>query len=470
MSSLFTRNFGTFAATCFENFIASNYAYLYITIGRPQEWANTSNSSILDDVTVPTPVESSNAFYNLWNDMIGMKRITSADMNLVVPRVDWSNGTTYVEYTQDLNLFAKANTSNIAYDNKFYARNTKDQVFKCLFNKGNVASTIMPDIDLGGQLPENPYIETSDGYKWKYMYTIPYGLKKKFFTNDYMPIYVESNVAGSADNGRLDILKIITSGAGFNANNNNNFLNIVTVNGDGTDANIRVNVFSTAANGGNITGYTVISGGNNYTRASISLIDPNKTPGTANANLIAIIGPPGGHGSNVASELGASALMISATIEGNENETLPAVSGGQNRYRQISIMKNPQLTSNTVATGTVYRTTTKYFLASQVGSFQNREIVYSGSTLANANLTAVVDHFDGANSAVFVNNIVNTANINVSNSFSITGANSGATATVTALEGTSVKLYSGQLLYVQNSAYITRDPTEHQQFKIVLRF
>jgi hypothetical protein len=69
-----------------------------------------------------------------------------------------------------------------------------------------------------------------------------------------------------------------------------------------------------------------------------------------------------------------------------------------------------------------------------------------------------------------VNNIVNTANINVSNSFSITGANSGATATVTALEGTTVKLYSGQLLYVQNSAYITRDPTEHQQFKIVLRF
>ena len=469
MPSLFTRNFGIFTATCFENFIASSYANLYITIGRPQEWANTSNASVLDDITVPTPIQSSNSFYNLWNDMTGMKKVTSADMNLVIPRVDWSNGTTYVEYTQDLDLFARANTSNIAYDNKFYARNTKDQVFKCLFNN-NVASTIMPDIDLGGQLPENPYIETSDGYKWKYMYTIPYGLKKKFFTSDYMPIYVESNITSSAFNGRIDILKIITAGAGFNSNTNNNFLNILTVNGDGTDANIRVNVQSSAANGGNIVGYTIISGGNNYTRATISLVDSNKTPGTANANVIAVIGPPGGHGSNVASELGASALMISATIEGDEDGTIPAVSGGQNRFRQISLLKNPQLTTNTVATGSVYRTTTKYFLAGQTGTFQNREKIYSGPTLATANLTAVVDHYDSANSQLYVNNIVNSGNINVSNSFSITGANSAATATVTAYDPSLIKLYSGELLYVQNSAYITRDPTEHQQFKIVLRF
>ena len=109
-------------------------------------------------------------------------------------------------------------------------------------------------------------------------------------------------------------------------------------------------------------------------------------------------------------------------------------------------------------------------MAGQTGTFQNREKIYSGPTLATANLTAVVDHYDSANSQLYVNNIVNSGNINVSNSFSITGANSAATATVTAYDPSLIKLYSGELLYVQNSAYITRDPTEHQQFKIVLRF
>lgn len=462
MSSLFTRNFGIFNARAFENYIASSLANLYVTIGRQQPWANGD--------AVPTPVESSNNFFSVWDNMIAMKRVTAADINLVVPRIDWTSGTTYVEYTQDLNLFAKANSANIAYDNKFYVRNSKDQVFKCLFNNGSVASTIMPEIDIGGQLPENPYVETADGYKWKYMYKIPAGLKEKFFTSDYMPVITEETISNSARNGRIDILKIVTAGAGFNANVANSFLNILSVKGDGEDANIRVNVYSTAANGGNIVGYTIISGGNNYTRATISIVDQNKTPNTANANVIAIIGPPGGHGSNVASELGASSLMISLAIEGNENREIPTKTGGESQFRQITLMKDPKLTTNAPATASVYRTTTKYFLATTTGSFEDRETIYSGSTLATANLTAVVDNYDAANSEIYVNNITTDKTIGAGNTFSIIGANSGATATVIVTEPSGLKLYSGELLYIQNSTAITRDLTEYQQFKIVLRF
>lgn len=475
MPSLFTRNFGIFNATTFEYFVSTGLSKLYITLGRPQEWSNTADYALAGNDAVVTPVDTSNTYYGVWNDMIGMKRVTSADINLVIPRVDWVANTRYVEYTQDAQIFARANSSNIAYDNKFYVRNTRDQIFKCLFNNANsggvaALSTQMPQIDVGGQLPENPYIETSDGYRWKYMYTIPYGLKQKFFTSDYMPIVDEQIVTNSAENGRIDIVKIISDGAGFNANTNNNFLDILTVNGDGTGANIRVNVQSSAANGGNIVGYTVVSGGNNYTRASISLIDVNKSPDTANANLVAVIGPPGGHGSNVASELGASFMMISTTIEGTEDDTIPAISGGVNRFRQVCIMKDPMLTTDVLATESVYRTTTKYFLAATSGAFQNREKIYSGASLATANLTAVVEHYDSPNSVLYINNTINAANINLSNSFTVTGANSGATSTVISYEDTTVKLYSGELLYVQNSSYITRDPTEHQQVKIVLRF
>jgi hypothetical protein len=462
MSSLFTRNFGILNARAFEHYVASDLAKVYLTIGRSQQWANGD--------AVPNLVESSNSFYGMWNDMVAMKRITAADMNLVIPRVDWTTGTTYVEYTQDLDLFARANSANIAYDNKFYVRNTKDQIFKCLFNNSNTSSTVMPEIDLGGQLPENPYIETSDGYRWKYMYKIPPGLKERFFTTNYMPVVVETNVADSAVAGRIDIIKIVTAGAGFNANISNNFLNIVTVNGDGTGANIRVNAYSTGVNGGNIVGYTVISGGNNYSRATISLIDENKIVGTANANLVAIIGPPGGHGSNVASELGASSLMISVAIEGDENDTIPTQGGGGSQYRQIGLLKDPKATSNTNALASVYRATTKYSLVIPTGTFLHRESVYVGANLASANLTALVDFYDSVNDTLYVNNIINDGTINVANSFSITGANSGATATVIASESPGLKLYSGELLYIQNTTAISRDPEENQQFKIVLKF
>ena len=209
MPSLFTKNFGVFNARALENFVASALSNLYVTIGRQQAWANAD--------TAPTPNTSANVYYSAWNDMIAMKKVTAADMNLVIPRVDWVANTKYVEYNQDLDLFAKANTSNIAYDNKFYVRNSKDQIFKCLFNNANTTSvaansTVMPEIDIGGQLPENPFVETSDGYRWKYMYKIPSGLKEKFFTNDYMPVVTEETISNSARNGRIDILKIITAG------------------------------------------------------------------------------------------------------------------------------------------------------------------------------------------------------------------------------------------------------------------
>lgn len=351
MSAIFTKNFGVVNAKNFERLTTGVFANTYLAIGRETVWSNTD--------TAPTPTDTANTFYDLWNNLIGLKKITAADMNLVVPRIDWVSNTTYVEYNHDTQMFAKANTANVAYDNKFYVRNTRDQVFKCLFNN-NVASTVMPTIDIDGQLPENAYVKTSDGYKWKYLYTIPSGLKEKFFTSQYMPVVSEPIVTNSAVDGRLDIIKIVAGGGGFNANSNSNNYNILTISGDGSNANITVKVQTNATvNGANIIDYNIISGGNNYTRATISVVDALKIPNTANANLIAVIGPPGGHGSDLEGELGASNLMICAQIEGDENGTLP-INGNDSQFRQIALIKDPLFANGAYATGSVYSATTKY--------------------------------------------------------------------------------------------------------------
>jgi hypothetical protein len=68
------------------------------------------------------------------------------------------------------NTIYKITDSAPRYSKKFYVRNSKDQVFKCLFNNKSANSDIQPEITVAGQLPEDPFIELSDGYKWKYLY------------------------------------------------------------------------------------------------------------------------------------------------------------------------------------------------------------------------------------------------------------------------------------------------------------
>jgi len=106
--------------------------------------------------------------------------------------------------------------------NTFYVRNNRDQIFKCLFNGNNAISTVEPTIDIDGQLPENPFIVTSDGYRWKYMYTIPPGLKQKFFTKQWMPVVTDSAVVAGSKDGRIDIVRVLWGGSGYSAGGNTN--------------------------------------------------------------------------------------------------------------------------------------------------------------------------------------------------------------------------------------------------------
>lgn len=456
MSAILTKNFGVLSAKNFEKNITAN-ANTYVAIGRQTSWANGD--------TIPTPVDTANTFYDLWDNIIGLKKINASDVNVVVPRIDWAANTIYVEYNQDVQMFAKANSQNVQYDNKFYVRNTYDQVFKCLFNNNSANSTVMPTITLGGLLPENPWISTNDGYKWKYLYTIPAGLKEKFFTSQYMPVISESAVISSAVSGRLDIVKILTAGAGYNANNNSNSYNIVTVVGNGTDANITLVVTAVAANGGNITGYNIIDAGQDYTRAALTLNDPVKIGNTASAELIAVIGPPGGHGSNPEQELGASNIMISVDIDGTENDILP-INETKSEFRQVALIKDPKLTNLEYATSSVYRGTTKFTLTQPNKNFTEGETVYVGSTLASASFSAVVETYNNSSYEIYVNNL----NGSISPPATLIGANSGAIATVLSASDPDVKKFSGDLLYIENTSRITRTATEVQQVKLTLRF
>ncbi len=422
--------------------------------------------------------------------------------------------------------------------NTFYVRNSRDQVFKCLFNNSRANSTVEPAIDLDGQLPENPFILTGDGYKWKYLYTIPAGLKQRFFTNRWMPVSNDSVVVDAATDGRIDIIKVLWGGSGYLRGGNSNAAPIIEVTGtDGVGANL----VATVANGV-ITGVTVLTGGNNYTEGTVTFntsaeqlglvtiggtVNISSTVVNANIantanqsflgnvfvndivtinaesrNVVTVvsgtqlvvnnaftnpassqtmtvtrsnavfdiqIGPQGGHGSDPIVELGTHSLMVSVEFEDTENETIP-MSDSTNLFdfNQIGIVMDPLIANGAyTANQTNYRISTRLEVSDPgLNNFIDDETVYIGTSLATATAIANVAHWDPGDNYLYINNITGIFTAQQI----VRGVTSGASVPVLSVSNSELKLYSGDLIYMENRTNVTRKDNQIDQVKVVLSF
>jgi hypothetical protein len=357
------------------------------------------------------------------------------------------------------------------FANNFYVRNSRDQIFKCLNNFNGAPSTVEPTIDIDGQLPEDPHIETGDGYQWKYLYTIPYGLKQKFFTKQWMPVVSDRSVTEASVDGRIDIVDIVSGGSGYYQqgilDGTISSYDILTVTGDGSGANLTAQVTS-----GVITDINILDGGTGYTKATVTASDPEQLAAGTEASFNVIIGPYGGHGSNPAKELGCYSFMVSVELNSTENGKIPvtgAVSGDFD-FRQISVVRDPLLANGSLASGETYRTTTK-FSVSDPGSgsnFLNDETVFIGVTEATATFTGTVAHWDANYNELFVIDLDGTYSSSVGQE--ITGATSGAKAAILEIEESELLTHSGDTLYIENRLPIIRNTDQTEQIRLVYSF
>lgn len=541
MKSIVTKDFGITNAKNFEKMVSVPLANVYVLVGRSLPWPNTANSALLDDVTIPAPYDTTEYKYNVAKDGQLLKRITSNDIQPVIPRVDWAANTVYVAYDQTANLFVKvvdtqvsggnvnvslalantvvSNTINLAistpaitsgtiikigndvkevvsvnakgdfltvntvfanahtqanlfvvqtsttqYSNKFYVRNAQDQVFKCLFNNAGVASNTMPEISIGGELPENPYIETIDGYKWKYMYTIPTGLKNKFFTDKYMPVLRDNIVFENAVDGRIDIIKILNGGSGYYAGSSVNNYAVVAVSGDGSLANVTVDVVN-----GAIVDINIINGGSGYTTASITIDDPLQQALGNAASLQAVISPQYGHGFDPQRELGGSDIMVSVDFEGDVEGNLPVQNDGTDTFRQVCLVKDVELSNGAFGTASYYPLYTKIFVSNPPVDFAHNGIVYVGSSLETSTFSARVVHFDNNTNILYVNNLVGDIT-GIENETIYQKDTPSAFAKVFSVVQPDINTFSGEILYIDNRAKITRNENQTESTKLVVEF
>lgn len=420
--------------------------------------ANVSSNLIIGTGTNFTSNLSPGDFVTMYGDSNTSPQVTKEIVSITSNVQIVINSAFTAKYTS--NAIFKDQFSYPKFANNFYVRNTRDQIFKCLYNNFGAVSTSMPEITIDGQLPENPYIETGDGYKWKYMYTIPSGVKEKFFTKDWMPVLSETAVVTSAVDGRLDIIKIINGGSGYQANGNSTSANIVTVIGDGIGANLTANVIN-----GVIDKIHVLSGGSGYTNAIITITDI----GTTNANIIAIIGPQNGHGFNPAYELGATNIMVSVSLDADESGTIPTTTSlDAFDYRQVMILRNPKSTDGSYLNNINYTTTYIARISSPPANsnFRLDETVYQGSSLATATFSGIVVNWLTTSNELWLTNVQGT----FANSTPIKGTVQLNAVTAFTLTPPAYKLYTGETLYIENRLPIVRSPYQTEQIKLVLSF
>lgn len=365
------------------------------------------------------------------------------------------------------NIPQKITNSFPNYAKNFYVRNSYDQVFVCLDNNFSAKSTVAPVISLAGALPSSPFIITTDGYKWKYLYTMSGGMKQLFLTNEWMPVAIDINVLLGAVEGRLDIIKILNGGTGYNNGAASFSAPIINVVGDGTGANLTAQVDAN----GTITGINILNGGEDYTTVKITA---NSGLTGTNANITATIGPDGGWGSNAYLELGSTTAMFSVTLSGTESGTIPTTDalGDYFSYRQITLLANPVLTNGGAANSGNYDMSTVINVSGNT-PFAMADIVYQSPTglFANSTFVANVVWFDFTTNNLHINNPTGVFTP-LSQLYGTKSANSNPYTTVVAfgIAPPLIDAFTGQILYIENRAPISRAPNQSENIKLVISF
>jgi len=174
----------------------------YMAFGRAKPW----------DGDTPTTVDTIQEQNELKRNTLFYQRILPSDVCLMVPRYDWSSGTVYDQYEDDVELWADSKQYYVLTQN-----GDQYNVYLCLSNNSGVASTDPPT----GQDTEE--VITTDGYIWKYLYTLTQELEE-FLTLSYMPVVILDklsytderalalNVKANAISGSIEKITVDTVG------------------------------------------------------------------------------------------------------------------------------------------------------------------------------------------------------------------------------------------------------------------
>jgi hypothetical protein len=491
-----------------------------ITSGRYYIFLGFPNATYFDtgwDSSPPDPIDNT-LYINSYRDTIlGVKKINSSDVVRVVRKNQWKSGRKYDMYRHDYSVYntAPVTSSTRLYDANYYVVNKDYKVYICI-NNGSAPSNNNTGV-VSTQEPLHTDLaprKESDGYIWKYLYTLSPADVLKFDSTDYVSVpndwQTTSNeeIARVRDNsvdGRIETILIEQQ----QIYNFFGTLTNVPIRGDGTGGLATI----TFDEESKPVLVEVTNGGSGYTFATLDLdsVLPSLTGNKAIFNVI--IPPPGGHGSNVYDELGANRVLVYSRIE--NDPTNPDFVVG-NQFSRVGIIKNIKNfgassfftgSSGSGVFGAKITTNITEPLDStmvQTSSGALGTLVSYDSTTQVARYiqprTNLIDTYAIGNKIVIDYNFVDTStgiqtatayrfqeftptNFTIgSSSYDIDATFNGDTVTVgsvtyylgqgfnTGLSSPDINIKSGEIVYVDNRSSVTRASQQREDIKIILEF
>jgi len=471
-----------------ESFSEASPNVYYLGIGRPQAFATQTRGDLRTDnqgtdVAPLTPADSVQEEFYTFDDLLAAKKIASSDVSYVIPRRNWTTSTIYDYYRQDYgNRITGTTTTQSSYsgatslyDATFYVMSSAYNVYKCLDNNNNAASTTEPTGT------STSVLTTADGYKWKYMYTLSATQQTNFLSTDFMAVSTNSTVSAAAVDGAVRIVKINSTGSGGTTGT----FTGIAIRGDGSSGTVSVTV-----SGGVITAVTVTNVGSGYTFAYIRNADivTAGATGLTGAELDCIIEPKGGHGFDAVKELGGFYVMLNTNFEGTESSNTGDFTV-TNDFRRICLIRDPYSSGSAASATTLRGTKAIRFAASPApGTFQVDEEINQATTGAvgkvvewdatnrilhyiqtrfndegidsNGNLTA----FSGAN-------VVTGQTSSATGTPSSTGSETADNITFTSgYAASEIDADKGDIIYIENRAPITRASDQTENVKLIIEF
>ena len=502
-----------------KNFVAgvsssTNSYYSFIGLPNP-----TDIQSDWDSIP-PSPRDNFNEENSYWETMIALKKINPSDIRQVVQKREWSTGTTYDMYRHD---YSRSNTAKVSgstslYSSFYYVLNSDYKVYICLQNgtdPDNLNGRPSLDEPTFTDLEPRAAGTSNDGYIWKYLYTIKPSDIIKFESTDFMP--VPTNWATNPDNfpiknnavdGSIKIVNIVNRG-----------VEVGTANGTYTKVPIKGNGFGAECtividNDKKVESITISNQGSGYTFGNVDLVAGNVPIGNTRPIFDVIISPKGGHGADIYRELGAYNVLIYSRIE-NDNQNPDFISG--NQIARVGIVENPESFGSTQIlsldkasalyalklSGIGYSSATynaDSFITQTVSTGKTaigRVINYdqitgvlkywqdrsnSGFSTVGVAITNPTFGFEqirfssstGTGGSLNING--GSANLSINSSFTgISDVINSRTyylgqSFVGGVSNPEVKANSGNIIYIDNRASITRSSNQKEDIKVILQF
>jgi hypothetical protein len=401
------RNAGNYAAQ-----VADGDTSLYFYFGNPVSWATVPGGSN-DDTNPPAPKDTVIVEKQIWDGIIGLKKITSADLKRGFRRVNWVNGQYYDMYRDDYDgstvtgvslagEYTNTKPLSLARSNSLVLVDDAGvfKLYRCIDNRstttGNpIASTTKPTFTTAN-------IQTlADGYKWKFMGELSSTDISNFLTTSHCPLPSVAATAGASGNATAVVLT--SRGEGYTSAPS------LTVKGDGTGLTLGTPVVVS----GRVVYIPITSVGTGYTYATVTF--SGGSPTTA-ATAKIIVAPTGGFASNIEQEFEPNFLLICASNEETDDYfttrgNAPTQYGTSDvtglTYRVVGLLENPyNYGTTTVSTSSLLTNFKEYKTNIMSGSisYANR-LTTATSGLSNP-VATVVSVRDNTSS------IVNTLSFN----------------------------------------------------------